>query len=361
MGGKATETMVDNGDFASTAAEAETLGALAPFTTPMLFGARLRRGADGRLSLKTPGETAADSAPIGDFADMTLHDRLLIGLLSDGDQSARPLTPRSVAAAAMQVAALGASGRFAQHAAAVHLQHVEEDKHIAQFLLIVRLTEELDLECPDWRCLNPAEPAFHDWLIETAALIAPALGDLNNQGGDEADLTAVLEEIAALIAPVGLPGEEYQPEIRRALTILTELADALANHAPTAPLADAAVIVAILTAARRTLAAAQTILTVYETTLNNLADLVRHWPIRRQAVGDACASLDWLMDGWVAANRIWVDTSGVGAAARSGALREMALLTTADAAHTVSRPKRGDDPIFLDKIYRNELLRASAP
>ena len=159
--------------------QVEALGALAPFTSPALIGARIGVAADGALAL-TPagGGEPLDWASLLDEPRVTLHDRFLMrSLLAEAPALSGPagaVTPRRVAVAALAAALSGAAGRVARRAAAMTQQRQEEDRQIAQFLLVVRLLEELGLEGMDWRHLSPSDPAFYDWLAASAARLAPA-------------------------------------------------------------------------------------------------------------------------------------------------------------------------------------------
>lgn len=345
--------MIERGGIAARSVAAETKGATAPFTTPSLFGGRLRRAADGATLLVRCGSDVVSFDPHPPI-DVTLHDRLLLELLK-GNPLAAP-TPRAVAEAATQCAALGAAGRHARHAAAAVQQRREEDKSVAQFLLALRLGEELGVAGPDWRGLNPTDPAFAVWLAESAALTAPALSS------SPEEVLHRLEEIAVLVAPLGLPDEGYQAEAVRTMLDMSALAESVQAFADETGDENAA---AVAAASGRTLNEAQAVIEAYENILCDLPALAGRRPDRRNALAAAVDALDWLLDGWDGACRLWRECADSGAASRAAAALEIVrFLLSAPGENTpgplsASSPETGRDPAVYDKIYRNELLKAA--
>lgn len=338
-------------------ATVEARGALVPFTSPALAGARVAADADGKLILLPAG----DAAPLdwGDLLDhprITLHDRLLMRRLID-DPAGSP-TPRAVAAAAMTAALSGAAGRVARRAAAMTAQRQEEDRLIAQFLLVVRLLEEIGLEGMDWRHLSPSDPAFYDWLAASAARLAPALDPGTHDDGSL--LAGWIEDLALAAAPVGLPGDEYAPATAQVIENLGLLVNNFRDHAA-APRTDVASKEKALRLAahgdRALTNAAQAVRECHEM-LQNLGRLRLEWGVAGPQFKARCAKLDWALEGWPAAGLIWSEaTEG---AARVAALDEIErLLGLKPLAQPLATLLA--DPTAVDKIYRNELLKAAAP
>lgn len=335
---------------------AAALGALVPFTSPALAGVRVVAGSDGMLILRPAGDAATlvwDS--LLDHPRITLHDRLLMRCLVN-DAAGSP-TPRAVVAAALAAALSGAAGRVARRAAAMTAQRQEEDRLIAQFLLVVRLLEEMGLEGMDWRHLSPSDPAFYDWLAASAARLAPALDPGTRDDGSM--LADWIEELADAAAPVGLPGDEYAPATAQVIENLEALVDNFRDYAA-APRIDAASKETALRlaehGARALTTAAQAVRECHEM-LQDLSRLRLEWGVAGPQFKTCCAKLDWALDGWSAAGLIWSEaTEG---AARAAALREIErLLGLRPPAQPLAALLA--DPAAVDKTYRNELLKAAA-
>lgn len=338
-------------------AAVEARGALAPFTSPALAGARVAAGSDGMVVLRPAGDAAPlDWDGLLDHPRITLHDRLLMRCLMDDPNNGSP-TPRAVADAAMTAALSGAAGRVARRAAAMAAQRQEEDRLIAQFLLVVRLLEEMGLEGMDWRHLSPSDPAFYDWLAASAARLAPALDPGTHDDGSL--LADWIEELALVAAPVGLPGDEYAPATAQVIENLELLVNNFRDHAA-APRTNAASKEKALRLAEhgdRALANATQAVRECHEMLQDLDRLRREWDVAGPQFKARCAKLDWALDGWPAAGLIWSEaTEG---AARVAALDEIErLLGFKPPTQTLSALLA--DPAAVDKIYRNELLKAAA-
>jgi hypothetical protein len=345
------------------------LGVFAPFTSPVLVGARLRRDDDGRLPASGPicGKDR-DWRDLAGEARVTLHDRLLLRRLA---ALPGPLTPRVVADIAREIAADGAAGKAAQRAARIAVQEEEEDRLIAQFLLVVSLLEELGVEGCDWRHLSPSDPAFHRWLADSVMQLAPLLAQ--DHGGAAARsaewLADRLEQLSAMIAPIGLPGDEYTPRARRMLEDLAAFADDVAAFAATAAPTDVADAARALSDKARTVAGrAVALIAACHAVLHDMRKLHEDWTRIGDQLAARCAEIDFLLDGWPAACLVWREAAANGPAARRAALWEAMLPagTPGDAppppcAARTLLVSGADDPMIVDKIYRNELLRASAP
>lgn len=332
-------------------------GALVPFTSPALAGTRAGAAPDGTLTLfPAGGGDALDWRGLLDHPRITLHDRLLmrkLALAADG----RPPAPREVAAAALAAALSGAAGRVARRAAAMTAQRQEEDRLIAQFLLVVRLLEELGLEGMDWRHLSPSDPAFYDWLAASAARLAPALDPGTR---DDGSLLAVwLEELAEAAAPVGLPGDEYAPTVAQAIENLAGLVEGFLAFAASPRVGGdgKAAAARLATLGGRAMAAARDAVGRCHDMLRDLSRLRRDWGVAGQQFRASCAQVDWALDGWGAARLIWSEATEE--AARVAALAEIErLLGLCPSAEPLATALA--DSAAVDKIYRNELLKAAA-
>ncbi|HRQ83324.1 MAG TPA: hypothetical protein PKZ97_19590, partial [Azospirillaceae bacterium] len=248
-------------------------------------------------------------------------------------------------------------GRVARRAAAMTAQRQEEDRLIAQFLLVVRLLEDLGLEGMDWRHLSPSDPAFYDWLAASAARLAPALDPGTHDDGSV--LAAWLEELADAAAPVGLPGDEYAPTAAQAIENLAGLVEGFLGFAGSPRIGGQHKAAALRLAERggRATAAARDAVRRCHDMLHDLPRLRREWSAAGPAFRAACAQVDWALDGWAAAGLIWSEATEE--AARVAALGEIErLLGLCPPAEPLATALA--DGAAVDKIYRNELLKAAA-
>ena len=105
------------------------------------------------------------------------------------------------------------------------------------------------------------------------------------------------------------------------------------------------------------LSAAQAAVGSCHALLSDLCSLRRDWAELGPRLKASCEKLDWALEGWRTAGLIWSEAAED--SARAAAVRDMErLLGRAPAADALAASL--SDPAAVDKIYRNELLKAAA-
>ena len=316
-------------------------GVSAPFTTPLLAGARLRAApsrAGHALEVIIPNPAGRRGVYIlpwsesGDLCRATVHDACL------GDMLARredlpSLCPAMVRQLGWVVAAEGLAGRAA--AAAAQLMLGDGTTRLAN------ATTRLESAMARHAAGASSEPAARERL-------AGLLADIDSFEGAPARLPLLIDAVGALAT--GLP----------------DWAAAQSGPAPAAAKAVAA-------AAELTHRSALHLLRAAIGRLDDPATLLREWLGDPAAVEQALGRAEWLLDGWNRIVLLWLAAQPGPAAA----VLEMSALVPvwpdeAEAwlelpAGTLARMARrpgpqgghwSDPAIVVDRIARNERLRA---
>lgn len=296
-------------------------GVSVPFTTPLLSGSRVRPAEREGLELAVPnpsggrGQYVLPWAGLGELCRPTLHDRRI----QEGVAALRGVTPGSIRRVGRLVAAEGLAGRKAQEAAAQAEARDGEARLLANFHLLLNLVRKV--EPPGLEAVPPEreQPAELERRAKRAvAHVAPRLGM-------EADRVAtMLEELATILAGIGLGPDAKQARLPRALARLVALREDMEawgaqrsdESATAADLIRAAVALTV-TCTMTTLADARALVV-------NPIGLLQRWRADPEAVARTIARPEWLLDGWDAICLIWQEAAGP--AAQRAALNEMAQL-----------------------------------
>lgn len=304
-------------------------GAVVPFTTPQLMGARARPGERVALELIVPNPSGARGLYILPWARMpelcrpTVHDRKL----AEAVAALRAVTPLAIRHAARAIAAEGLAGRAAAEAATGTDAAEEEARLLANFGLLLELVRQV--ESPGDNPKPPEQESTAD--LEQRAkraigIIAPALGRANDQ------VAAALEELAGLFSGIGVGAHASAariPATQIAVATLRKEIEALVHQPRAAEMADfveadarglMAVADITLTCARKVTADARALTTA-------MPELLRRWLTAPDDVIRIVSRPDWLMDGWERICLIW-RTAGT-EEEKSAALAEMAELVPA--------------------------------
>lgn len=293
-------------------------GAAAPFTTPRLAGARVRRlrQANTELVLTNPsgarGVYVLPWTGVRALCQPTVHDTILFRRF----EALGSVDPASIRQAALAVAAEGHAGREAMAAAqsAIEADHTQRAR--AHVLLLTKLVQR-----HDGRQSVSAEWSTDLERRATAVLhrIAPSLGV------PAAQLAHSLVALGDLFAPVGVAADDHAARIPRLLLRLaatstdmdrwpgnerTDDIDGLARTIVTAMRAACDIGAALLGAVRAT--------------LNDPAALLKRWLCDQAAVRASATRCDWVLDGWERVSLLWHMTGT--ATTRQNVLLEMAAL-----------------------------------
>lgn len=316
-----------------------------PFTTPVLLGARIRPSdrQSAELILAHPaggdGVYVLPWAALPDICAPTLHDRALwakVGRLP-------MLTPQAVRDAARSVAEQGLAGRAAARAAqaaAVATRTATTLAHYQLLLALVRQGEGGVGLPPERDAPGNVQLRAHAVLrkLRTAGSLPPSVA------------VEALEELAAVFAGCGLPGDPTGARLPR---LLAEIADIAATVGAWGDRANADLRIAagliregaelVLRFGRGTVADAQSL-------AEELWPLLHRWRLAPDEVTGVVARPDWVLDGWETICGLWRVAAPE---SREATVVDMALLVPILPAE--ARSWVGGDPatgIDMDGIRR---------
>ena len=319
-------------------------GLVAPFTTPMLTGARVRRvtragsinGKRGYLSdgpgsppSQGPADRLRDSilevlvpspaggrgvyilpwSDIGALCRLTMHDAMLGSSLSTPiDGIERDLTPARMREAARNIALQGLAGRAASASAEQALARRAEGLVATRFTLLMEITEQVEKK----RFRGPALVAESSAEIERRGDLAlqSIATDLNQPPKRIADL---LDLLAVHYTDVGVgPGiaDAGMSKMVANLGILRHELSLWAQNDVTASLHEgfsaARGAVAVATAAELVARLAYLALHKSRARLRDMGGMLRAIVSDAASVSRCCEQADWLLDGW---QQIWLTWS----------------------------------------------------
>ncbi len=298
-----------------------------PFTTPVLAGTRVRPADRVGLELIVPNPSGGRGDYILPWTGLrslycpTVHDTKL----TERIMALPSVSPASIRGAARQLASEGLAGRAASAAARAAKAGEAESQLYTNFQLLLGLVQQAE---PPGTCRVPPEedtPAeLEKRARRTIALLAPRL-----RQSTEA-IAAGLEELAALLGPIGLGDRVTRARLPHAIAMLKLLRRDVAalpmQAAP--PVQDddhvtELVHMVVSTADATLIYAAATLLEAREAAAHILPLLI-NWLADPLTLGRQLTRTDWLMDGWERICRVW--TAAVTPAERLEALGEIAAL-----------------------------------
>jgi hypothetical protein len=349
-------------------------GVSVPFTTPMLFGARVRQSARLDLELLVPNPSGGRGIYILPWSKVralcspTLHDIKLSARIA----GLETVTPTSVRRAAKQIAAEGFAGRSAGTAAITALEVEQKSLLTTNFDLLLRLVQQEALPS----CLTPSPGIAPSATLEVQAKraiasIAPRIGQF------PAVIAASLEQLAELLEPVGLREQPCGSRIPRGIESIKALrADALCLL-PDAGEQETRLLRVFLGVSGVTLAGAERAVLDARAAAAEIAHLLTAWYADPDALRSQLCRAEWLMDGWERIDQVW--WSDCDGRDRTEILEEIASLLPAlphevgdwpgfmldtepflELRRLVRRTMDGRTPLSLqDSIARNEALLAT--
>jgi len=297
-------------------------GATVPFTTPFLFGARIRP-TDTRVGPEVviPNPSGGKGCYIvpwnalPEICALTLHDRRMWQRLSE--QSA--ISPTVVREIARGVAAEGLAGRDAAQAVAAARNEDGAARMRTNFLLLLDLIRRAELPGEASIAVEADNPLQIEIRARRAmGRVAPRLGVTPEI------LVARLESIAGTIAPVGAPGDPIPSRSRKLAQRLAQLADDVTLWVAASPdPGEQHAASLVIDAARLTLTCTDACFAGLDDMLSDSLSLLRAWQDDATDLGRRALRPDWLLDGWHVICDLWQDADP---AWRAGVLWEMALL-----------------------------------
>ena len=349
-------------------------GVAVPFTTPHLAGVRARPAERGGIEFIVPNPSGGRGVYILGWQGVcqicrpTVHDTRLNAHLA----ALPAVTPAALRHAAREVAGEGLAGREAQAAAAAGLAAEGQDRLVTNFLLLLALVRQMEPEgMGDLAAGRGSAFDLEQRARRSVARIAPRLGRPAEAIG------AALEELAAVFAGIGLPGQAPPPRIARLLAGLRRLQQDLGPWVLRTEVEAAARASLVAAAAALTLTCAAQTLSEAQAMTADMAEALRRWTDTPGRVAELVARPEWLLDGWEPICLLW--TCAGTDAERSAALGEMAALvpvlpretsewigmaveTEGQLAYRKNVPLNHDwrTGTLFERVARNEHLRALA-
>lgn len=297
-------------------------GVTVPFTTPFLFGARIRpnhsRGGLELVIANPSGGRGFYIVPwpaLTEVCAPTLHDRRLWQRLSEETA----ITPSLVREVARSVAAEGLAGREAAAAASRAREAETNARMRANSLLQLDLIRRT--ETPEEAAVPPEAdtPANLERRAKRAvARFAPRLGVSPEV------LAASLESIAGAIAGIGVPADPTPSRTRGLATRLRSLMQEVEQWLAASPdPKEQHAAQLVMDAARLALRCAEAAFADLDAELGDTTVLLRTWQENQTPLLRRVTRPDWLLDGWDVILELWRDADPE---TRGGTLSEMALL-----------------------------------
>lgn len=279
-------------------------GAIVPFTTPNLLGARLRLGPDkGSLELALPslggsseGQIIAGNA-LETTEGLTLHDRALWRKL----QSVAFITPERLRNAAHDVAREGLRGRAAMDFALAQATADSTALRRMFFLLLTNLINRTEMP------VENTVPPERESLTYLRPRIGRAIGRIAKRVNTSTeDVEAALEALAGVFMPLGKAGDAVLGHRRLALADLRAFVQELGTWtAPRVGSPRGTRAEWILRKAALSLSCTEAAIAELDRVMADTTILIHAWQRDQQAVLSRVARSEWLLDGWDIVIALW--------------------------------------------------------
>ena len=267
-------------------------GVAVPFSTRVLFFARLRRGEDGSLEYLVPGLTGGlevcviPHGKIGAALSLSIFDRALMEEL----ELIRTVSPASVDETAVRVGLSGLGGaRLMQAARARQGAEQRQKPHIQAALLNMMQKSAGQAPIDPDRLLDPeaADALAGDLSVTATQMRVPAEKLVSRTG-----------RLSEILSPLGLDGggedNLYQVRLR---TMEAFAADLLKWLVPE-PVGPAEMAQRIAVAARETIAIAKVCTARIDRMLLDLDTVMTNWPAAEKEINANAETVAYIIDGW---------------------------------------------------------------
>ncbi len=348
-------------------------GVAVPFTTPALISARVRQSERKQIEYILanpgggPGYYVMGWSAVEALCRVTMHDRLLSGVIT----ALTALTPRAIRRSARAVAATGAAGRAAARATQEAERREGDLALVANFEFLKRLVAQIGHADIDWQHLGTATREIRGQVRNSLAQLGPEL----DAGTDT--ILIWIEQLANEIAPVGFGATDRTCRAQAIVSDLGRLCETLKLFAESEGGETAYAALVIADEARKTIEAAPRLLAPCHAELEDPLALIRRWARSPARVVEIFSRPDWLFDGWPAIAAIWEATPAERGAQREAIceMERMLPITPRSLAEWLKLPPSSEvDPHrrrwmkanvdwrsgthVLDRTARNEWLRA---
>ena len=282
-------------------------GVALPFTTPLLAGARARPAGHHQLELIVPSPSGGRGvyimpwAAVSAFCRPTLHDMIFRERIA----SLPFVTPQIIRAVGREIAAEGLAGEDAADAARMALEAEKTELVLANFQLLLGLHAQVSANpAAVGRTHFESSPDRAERLRQAVDVTAAFLG----QSADW--IVTSLEQIAELMAPIGVQESQPPHRLRRQVALLTQVRGDIRNW--TKERRDELQVSqgqTIYRVAELTLELVENAIGVARQIAADAVGLLRAWAKDRQAIGQILIRPEWLLDGWEQICLLWNDAT----------------------------------------------------
>lgn len=279
----------------------EERGAVVPFTTPVLAFSRLRHEEEHGLELLVPGLAGGRDTYVIPWRSvpsvfvMTVHDRAL----REEIEVCPAAAPTEIREASLKVESTGLAGPASARAAKQATNDDENDRLLTNFFLVSEAVRQLSggkLQ------IGPAD-LTNDTGRTRTKLILSRVAALFRLTPDE--FYSRLEDWAATVAPLGVPGLNYtcrQRQLIADLDAYAEEVDAWSERDVTEA-ADSARICARI--AEETCGAARNLAAGIDRYAGNIRETLSQWAPSFGRLRALMDKLTWTLDGWGPVVTMW--------------------------------------------------------
>jgi hypothetical protein len=313
------------------AASFQERGVAAPFTTPLLAGARIRPAARTGTEFVVPNPSGGRGVYILSWSSVrqlckpTVHDTLLHQRIS----RLPVMEPGAVRLTARKLAAEGLAGREATAAAAAAAAVDRKELILANFLLLVMLMEQVE---PAGLHIS-ADTEHTPELDRRARRIVTRVGAAIGCGVTQ--ISEDLEALSALFVPIGLPAETPPARLPKLTARIETAANSLGQWALRYSDDGCASLASSLSrSAAVTATCATSMLSAARGMTEDLPGLLKAWAASPADVAKKASRAEWILDGWERLCLLWETADNP--SLQRAVLREMAQLVP-------MLPKEGTD------------------
>jgi hypothetical protein len=289
-------------------------GVAAPFTAPLLAGARIRNSARDGIELVVPNPSGAPGIYVLPWAAAaeayrpTLHDAVLLQRLA----GPVPLHPRTVRAVAWDVAREGLAGNQARTAAEAAAASDRSERLRAASRLLRALFEQIE---PSAQRSKASERQINPLLRR----LAPVLGCSGQR------IREALASLSDLFAPLGLAPNDNGSRAVRLIGRLRQTRDQMTKLSAQADAGGGYWLLNSVTASMETaLDCARTSIGDARALFTDPLTLLKNWIATPANIVGLATRTEWILDGWERISLLWQITHGD--MARRGVVPEIAQL-----------------------------------
>lgn len=297
-------------------------GVVAPFTTPHIAQARLRLDHRGRPEVVARNPTGAEGvyvvplAAVGEFFRLSIHDRALVERLTQ----LQPISPLTIRQVALALAVEGLAGPDATTAAEKALATAEEQALLTMLLLLERLLQEAGLPRIDWKAIDTGDKNVRERLRPHFKQLEPSIGI------DAGELVGVVDELGAIVAPIGLPGAPFESQAAGTLAEVQALRASVEEWGRTERDEWGAIARLVVECADLTISGAAHGLEAAAGICRSTGQLLKAQASAPEQVAEVLTRPVWLLDGWRHLTALWRSVAEKGRDDQRDAMAELGEL-----------------------------------